>query len=149
MQKSKKGASMQKPVSFKELRIGQKGEITKKITEQDVEQFAALSLDNNPIHMDESFAAKTQFKQRIVHGMLVSSLISAVVGTKMPGPGSAWMDQSLRFLQPVHIGDTIKAVSELLAKIEDRQHVIVRTTCYNQKGEIVVEGVGLHKILTP
>ncbi len=75
---------MQKPVSFKLLRIGQKGEITKKITEQDVEQFAGLSLDTNPIHLDDAFAAKTQFKQRIVHGMLVASLISAVVGTKMP-----------------------------------------------------------------
>ncbi|GAG37632.1 unnamed protein product, partial [marine sediment metagenome] len=86
---------MENAISFKSLKVGQKGEVKKTISEEDVKLFADLSLDTNPLHMDEGFASKTRFKGRIVHGMLVSSLISAAVGTKMPGPGSVWMDQSL------------------------------------------------------
>lgn len=140
---------METMVSFSKLKVGQKGEVTKKIEEKDVQEFSVLSLDNNPIHVNEEFASKTKLGGRIVHGMLVASLISAAVGTKMPGPGSVWIDQSLRFLRPVRIGDTVKAVSELVEKIDERQHVIVRTTCYNQKGEVVIEGSGIHKILSP
>jgi len=136
-------------VSFKSLKIGQKGEVSKTISEKDIEEFSRLSLDTNPIHLDEEFAENTIFKGRIVHGMLTASLISAAVGTKMPGPGSIWMEQTMRFLKPVRIGDTIKAVSEIIGKKEEKRHVTVKTTCYNQKNEIVVEGVGLHKILKP
>ena len=79
--------------------------------------------------------------------VLVGSLSSTTVGTKMPGPGSVWLDQNLRFLLPVRIGDIITVTSEILVKIPDRRHVIVRTTCTNQNEEVVIEGVGLHKIL--
>ena len=136
-------------VSFAALKIGDKGEVKKTITEQDVKKFAEISLDTNPIHLEEEFASKTMFKGRIVHGMLTASLISAAVGTKMPGPGSIWMNQTVKWLKPVHIGDTITAVAELVEKIEEKKHVIVKTTCLNQNGEIVAEGDGKHKILNP
>ena len=136
-------------VKFSELKIGDKGEVTKTITEEDINKFVEISGDDNPIHVDIEFAKNTPFKERIVHGMLVSSLISAVVGTKMPGPGSIWLDQTLRFLRPVKINDEITATSEILIKIEERRQVIVRTTCTNQRGEVVIEGQGIHKIINP
>ncbi len=134
-------------VKFSELNVGDRGEVTKVILEEDVSKFIEICGDVNPIHVDDDFTKKTPLKTKIVHGILTSSLISAVVGTKVPGPGSVWLDQNLRFLLPVRINDRITAISEILAKIEEKQQVIVRTTCKNQRGEIVIEGVGLHKIL--
>ncbi len=136
-----------KAVKFSELEVGMKGTYTKQITQQDIDDFIKICQDVNPIHVDEEFSKNTPMKTKIVHGILVSSLISTVVGTKMPGPGSVWLDQNLRFLAPVRVNDTITATSEILTKIYDRQQVVVRTTCTNQNGEIVIEGVGLHKIL--
>ena len=136
-------------IKFSKLKIGDKGEITKIITEEDVKKFVEICGDVNPIHVDDEFTRNTPLKIKIVHGILVSSLISAVVGTKVPGPGSVWLDQSLKFLKPVRINDTITAISEIMVKIEERQHVIVRTTCKNQNNEIVIEGFGTHKILNP
>ena len=136
-----------KTVKFSELKVEMKGTFTKKIVQEDVDLFIKICNDINPIHTDENFAKKTPLKTKIVHGILTSSLISTVVGTKCPGPGSIWLDQNLRFLLPVKINDTITATSEILVKIPERQQVIVRTTCTKQKGEIVIEGVGLHKIL--
>ena len=136
-----------KPVKFSELEVGMKGSFTKKITQEDVDLFIKICNDTNPIHIDDNFVKDTPLKTKIVHGILTSSLISAVVGTKCPGPGSIWLDQNLRFLLPVRINDIITAASEILVKIPERQQVIVRTSCTNQKGEIVIEGVGLHKIL--
>ena len=134
-------------VKFSELEVGMKGTFTKKITQEDVDGFIRICNDINPIHVDEEFAKNAKFKNKIVHGILVSSLISTVVGTKMPGPGSVWLDQSLKFLLPVHVDDIITATSEILVKIPERQQVIVRTTCTNQNNEVVIEGAGLHKIL--
>ena len=136
-----------KAVKFSELKVGMKGIFTKKITQEDVDGFIKICNDVNPIHVNEEFAKNTNLKGKIVHGILVSSLISTVVGTKMPGPGSVWLDQNLKFLLPVRVNDVITATSEILVKILDRQQVIVRTTCTNQNNEFVIEGVGLHKIL--
>ena len=136
-----------KAVKFSELEVGMKGEYSKKITQDDLDKFISICNDVNPIHVDAEFAKNAKFKDKIAHGILVSSLISTVVGTKMPGPGSVWLDQSLKFLLPVHVNDTITAISEILVKINERQQVIVRTTCVNQNNEVVIEGVGLHKIL--
>ena len=135
------------PVKFSELKIGMKGSYTKQITQEDVDKFIEICNDSNPIHVNEEFAKNAKLGSKIVHGILVSSLISTVVGTKCPGPGSVWLDQSLKFLLPVKINDTITAISEILVKIPERQQVIVRTTCINQNNEVVIEGVGLHKIL--
>lgn len=136
-------------VKFNELNVGDKGQITKTITKEDVEKFIEICGDINPIHVDDEFCSKTKLKTKIVHGILVSSLISTLVGTKVPGPGSVWLDQTLKFLSPARINDTITATSEILVKIEDKQQVVVRTTCTNQRKEVVIEGVGLHKILNP
>ena len=136
-------------VRFYELNVGDKGELTKVITSEDVKKFIEICGDVNPIHVDEEFARKTPLKTKIVHGILTTSLISTVVGTKVPGPGSVWLDQNLKFLKPVRIGDKITAISEIIVKIDDRQQVIVRTTCKNQNNEVVIEGVGTHKILNP
>jgi len=134
-------------VRFYELNVGDKGELTKVITSEDVKKFIEICGDVNPIHVDEEFVSKTPLKTKIVHGILTTSLISTVVGTKVPGPGSVWLDQNLKFLKPVRIGDRITAISEIIVKIEDRQQVIVRTTCKNQNDDVVIEGVGTHKIL--
>ena len=136
-----------KAVKFSELEVGMKGSLTKTITQDDLDKFISICNDVNPIHVNEEFAKNAKFKNKIAHGILVSSLISTAVGTKMPGPGSVWLDQNLKFLLPVYVGDTITATSEILVKIKDRQQVVVRTTCTNQNNEVVIEGVGLHKIL--
>ena len=136
-----------KAVKFSEIEVGMKGSLTKTITQDDLDKFISICNDVNPIHVNEEFAKNAKFKNKIAHGILVSSLISTAVGTKMPGPGSVWLDQSLKFLLPVYVGDTITATSEILVKIKDRQQVVVRTTCTNQNNEVVIEGVGLHKIL--
>ena len=140
---------MVEAVKFSELKVGDIGEVTKTITEEDVRKFIEICDDVNPIHVDDEFTSKTPLKTKIVHGILTSSLISTSVGTKVPGPGSVWLDQSLKFLKPVRINDIITAISEIIVKIEDRRQVIVRTTCKNQNGEVVIEGVGTHKILNP
>ena len=134
-------------IKFSELKVGMKGIITKKITQEDLNKFISICNDVNPIHVDENFARSAKFKDKIAHGILVSSLISACVGTKIPGPGSVWLDQNLRFILPVYVNDTITCTSEILVKVMERQQVIVRTTCLNQNNEVVIEGVGLHKIL--
>ncbi len=134
-------------VKFSELEVGMKGSYTKKITQEDVDNFIKICNDVNPIHVNEEFSKNHNLPSKIVHGILVSSLISTVVGTKCPGPGSVWLDQNLKFLLPVKINDTITAISEILVKIPERQQVIVRTTCVNQNNEVVIEGSGLHKIL--
>ena len=126
-------------VKFSELKVGMKGDYTKKITQEDVDSFIKICNDINPIHVNEEFAKNAKLPGKIVHGILVSSLISTVVGTKCPGPGSVWLDQSLKFLLPVKINDTITATSEILVKIPERQQVIVRTTCVNQNNEVVIE----------
>lgn len=136
-----------KTIKFSELQVGTKGSYTKQITREDVQKFIDICGDVNPIHVDDEFARGTPLKTKVVHGILVSGLISNVVGTKCPGPGSVWLDQTLKFLQPVIIGDTITETCEILVKIPARQQVVVRTTCVNQSGEVVIEGVGLHKIL--
>ncbi len=136
-----------KAVKFSELNVGMKGSITKIITQEDLDKFISICDDVNPIHVNEEFAKNAKFKNKIAHGILVSSLISSCVGTKMPGPGSVWLDQNLRFILPVYVGDTITCISEIIVKVNERQQVIVRTTCTNQNNEVVIEGVGLHKIL--
>ena len=134
-------------IRFSELKVGMKGSFSKKITQEDVDKFISICNDINPIHVDDEFTKTTNLKTKIAHGIIVSSLISTVVGTKCPGPGSVWLDQNLRFIRPVRINDVITATSEILIKIEEKRQVIVRTTCTNHNNEVVIEGTGLHKIL--
>lgn len=124
-----------------ELNIGDTAEFEKTISESDVYLFAGITGDMNPAHINERAAAETMFKGRIAHGMLSAGLISAVLGMQLPGPGCIYLSQDLKFLAPVRIGDTIKAKVEITEIIEDKNRVILRTTCENQEGKLVLDGV--------
>ena len=123
------------------VKIGDKATFTKTVTDEDVVAFARVTGDEQPLHLDESFAAKTRFKHRIAHGMLSAGYISAVLGTKLaPQNVVVYLSQQMRFRLPVSIGDTITAEAEVTAVDEEKRIVTVRTDCLNQRGEAVVKG---------
>jgi 3-hydroxybutyryl-CoA dehydratase len=126
--------------TLQELRIGERAEFTKTISESDVYLYAGLTGDLNPAHIDEEYAKKTFFKTRIVHGMLLGGLISGVLGNKLPGPGTIYLSQHLEFLGPVRIGDTITASVEISEIMTAEKKVRVKTTCVNQEGKKVLDG---------
>lgn len=119
---------------------GQRASWTKTITEADVQAFAALTGDFNPLHVDAAFAGRSRFGERIAHGMLTAGLISAALGMRLPGPGGIYLSQTLRFLRPVRLGDTVTATVEVVKWQPARRLLTVRTTCANQRGEPVVDG---------
>lgn len=127
-------------INKNQIKIGSKANIVKQITEEDIENFSNISLDNNPVHLNEEYARNTIFNTRIAHGILVAGLISAVLGTKLPGEGSIYLGQTLEFLKPVYIGDTISAEVEIIDIIENKSIYILKTICKNQKNEIVIKG---------
>ena len=129
-------------VCFEDMSVGQTARTAKTITEADIILYAGVSTDTNPVHLDAEFAAATPFKQRIAHGMLSAGLISAVLGTKLPGPGTVYMSQSLRFRLPVHIGDTVTAVVEVTALDAAKKRATLKTTCL-VGGRVVIEGEAL------
>lgn len=122
------------------IEIGAAASRTKTFTDADVRGFAQVSGDENPIHLDDTYAAGTRFGQRIVHGMLTAGLISATIANDLPGEGSIYMSQSLQFKAPVFIGDTITAEVEVIKFREDRGIVTLKTTCTNQDGTVVLTG---------
>lgn len=103
-------------------------------------KFAEVSGDRNPIHLDEKFAQKTFFKGRVAHGMLSASFISTVLAQELPGPGSIYLKQEVIFKKPVRISDTITAKVEIVDKDDEKEHIILKTTCINQHNEMVVDG---------
>lgn len=126
-------------MKYEEIEIGHVGEVTKAFTEEDVIAFAGLSLDTNPVHLDDEYASGTLFKRRIVHGMLSASLISAALATKCPGPGSIYLGQELSFQKPVYFGDALTARVEVIEKLPKRV-VVLSTTVVNQNGDAVITG---------
>lgn len=133
--------------SFAELEVGQSAEFRKTITEADVVLYAGVTGDLNPAHIDQVAAEASQFGGRIAHGMLSAGLISAVLGMRLPGPGTIYLEQSLRFVRPVRIGDTVTARVEVLELIPAKRRVRLATTCSNQSGEVVLKGEAL--VLAP
>ena len=129
--------------TIEELSVGQSARFSKTITETDIYLYAGISGDFNPAHVNEEFAQGTFFKTRIAHGMLSAGLISAVIGTLLPGPGSIYMRQTLNFLAPVKVGDTVTAVAEVEEIIADKKRVRLKTTCVNQEGTTVIDGEAL------
>ena len=127
-------------MAFEDFKIGMKAHTSKTITETDVILFAGVSTDINPVHLDEEAAKKGIFGKRVAHGILVSGLISAVLGNKLPGPGSIYMGQELKFLAPVYIGDTITAEVEIIELIPEKSRIILNTICTNQDGKVVISG---------
>jgi 3-hydroxybutyryl-CoA dehydratase len=128
--------------TYDEISIGDTAEFSKTFSEADVYLYAGISGDYNPAHIDETYARNTYFKTRIAHGMLSAGLISAVIGTQLPGPGSIYLRQTLTFLAPVRMGDTITAHVEVVEKIDGKK-VCLKTTCINQDAVMVLEGEAL------
>lgn len=114
---------------FEDLEVGMSASLGKAFSEDDVAAFAALSLDDNPLHMSEAFAARARTRGRVVHGMVTASLVSALIGTRLPGPGCLWMAQETRFLEPVRIGDHVRAFAEVSALDNARQRARLETLC--------------------
>lgn len=126
--------------TMQELKVGQSDSFSKTITETDVYLFAGITGDLNPAHVDEEYAQNTRFGKRIAHGMLSAGLISNVLGTKLPGPGTIYLSQQVDFKAPVYFGDTVTAVVEVEELIPEKNRAILHTYCRNQEGVIVVEG---------
>lgn len=128
---------------YDELVIGQHAELARTVSLQDIEAFAAVTGDVNPVHLDEEVAARTRFGGRIAHGMLSAGFVSAVLGTQLPGPGVVYLSQSLRFVRPVRPGDVITARAEVLELLVTRRRVRLATVCRNQLAEVVLDGEAL------
>ncbi|SCG82789.1 dehydratase [Proteiniborus sp. DW1] len=126
-----------------EINLGDKAYFQKTITETDVYMYAGITGDLNPAHINEEYAKDTMFKGRIAHGMLTAGLVSAVLGMKLPGPGTIYLKQDLKFTAPVRIGDTIKAEVEVSEMIIEKNRIKLRTTCTNQNGDVVLDGEAL------
>jgi 3-hydroxybutyryl-CoA dehydratase len=127
--------------SIHELKIGDSAQISKTITEADIELFARATGDFNPVHLDQAYAEKTIFRGRIAHGLLSVGLLSSILGNILPGHGTIYLSQEVKFLAPVRIGDTITAGVEVIELISEKNRAKFRTTCMNQDGKLVVDGI--------
>ncbi|MDJ0763605.1 MAG: MaoC family dehydratase [Myxococcota bacterium] len=134
---------MTKDIRYDELCIGDRARFSKTITEHDVYSYAGITGDFNTVHINQEMAQKSPFKTRIAHGMLSAGLISTVLGTKLPGPGTIYLKQDLKFLKPVHFGDTLTAECEIVKKIDEKKRLELSTVVHNQQGEEVLSGIAL------
>ena len=125
---------------IKDFKVGDAATLAKAFTDADVRDFARVSLDANPIHLDEAYAAGTPFGRRVVHGILQAGLISAVLGTKLPGPGAIYREQSLTFKRPAFLGERLEARVEVVEIIERAGLLRMKTTIVNERGELLVTG---------
>ena len=132
---------------FEELRVGQAVDYARTVRDADVVAFAGITGDENPVHLDEAVAARSRFGGRIAHGMLSAGFISAAIGTRLPGPGSIYLGQTLKFTLPVRIGDTVTTRVEVLELVPEKRRVKLATRCTNQEGQTVIEGEAL--VLVP
>jgi len=124
---------------FDELSLGQQAEMSRVVGAADIEAFAEVSGDINPVHLDEAYAKTTTFGERIAHGMLGASYISAILGTRLPGPGCIYLSQALRFRRPVKIGDLVVARATITALDADKSRATLATVC-EVAGKSVIEG---------
>lgn len=122
------------------IAVGDRASMRRTITEADVVLFAAVTGDQNPMHTDELAARDSRFGRRIAHGMLAAGLISAVLGMRLPGPGTIYLKQSLAFRKPIYLNDTVTTTVEVLSIREDKPIATLSTVVTNQDGEVVVEG---------
>jgi acyl dehydratase len=122
------------------IQVGEKATLTRTITSEMVVAYADLIGDHNPVHLDETFAATTRFGRRIAHGMFVAGLISTVLASELPGPGSVYLGQTLQFKAPVYLGDTITVMVQMTKVREDKPIVTLATVCTNQDNKVVLEG---------
>ena len=122
---------------IEDLRLNQTEEIEKKITEKDINEFAKLSGDDNPVHTNSDFAKKTIFKQKVAHGFLSASLISTLIATKLPGPGSIYLSQNLKFLAPVFIDDLVRVKVTVEEIDHEKKKVKLQTECFKNEKKII------------
>lgn len=128
-------------MSIDDFHIGQHASFTKTFTEEDVQRFVAITGDVNPLHVNDAYAAQTQFGRRVLHGMLTASLFSTMVGMLLPGTGAIYRSQTLNFLRPVHAGDTVTAHFVVRAIDRAKHRLTIDAWIENEAGERVVEGV--------
>ncbi len=133
-------------MSIEDFYVGQSASLTKVFKSDEVEAFAEMSLDKNPIHLDEDYAEHSRFGRRIVHGFLVGSLISAVFGTQLPGEGAIYLHQEMDFRKPVYHNDEITAIVTVTNIRKDKSILYFDTRCENNKGEVVIEGKAVLKV---
>ena len=129
-----------KGITISEMKAGDSASFTKTVSEHDVYTYAGVSGDFNPAHVNEVEAQKGMFGKRIAHGMLSAGFISTVLGTQLPGPGTIYMGQELRFTKPVFFGDTITATVTVAELIPEKNRAILDTVCTNQNGDVVIKG---------
>lgn len=134
-------------VTFDEMHVGQSSTLVRTITHDDILAFAAVSGDTNPAHLDEEYANASMFRGVIAHGMLGGALISTVLGTQLPGPGTIYMGQNLRFMRPVRVGDTLSVTLTVTSKDEAKKRVELDCQVLNQRQEAVIAGSAL--VLAP
>lgn len=132
---------------YEDIYIGQKETLSHKVTQSDIEKFVDLSGDDNKLHVNKEFAAKTSFKKPVVHGMIGASFISTIIGTKIPGDGALWFSQTLEFLLPVRVGDEITVIAEVTKKIDRDRTIELNIEIQNQNRQIVTRGVSKVKVL--
>ena len=125
-----------------EIKVGQTTRTSKQITQTDLALYAAVTGDFNPVHFDPVYSAQTRFKEPIAHGMIAAGLVSGLIGMKLPGPGTVYLQQTLNFLAPVKVDDVITACVEVVTLLE-KNRVRLKTTCINHEGVIVLEGEAL------
>lgn len=130
---------MSEGMFFEDLEVGQRASFGKTVTEADIVLFAAVTGDTNPMHLNAEYAKGTIFRERIAHGMLAAGLITKVLGTQLPGPGTIYLSQSLKFRKPVRIGETVTATVEVMALHPEKHRATLRTVCC-VAGEPVLEG---------
>lgn len=133
-------------MNIEDFYIGQSASLTKVFKSEEVEAFAEMSLDKNPIHLDEDYAEHSRFGRKIVHGFLVGSLISAVFGTQLPGEGAIYLHQEMDFRKPVYHNDEITAIVTVTNIRKDKSILYFDTRCENGKGEVVIEGKAVLKV---
>lgn len=131
--------------TYDEIKIGDSASLTRTLTKQDIQLFAVVTGDMNPAHLDENYAKTDVFRQIVGHGMWTGSMFSALLGMYLPGPGTIYLSQTLKFLKPVRLGDTITASVKVTAKDDKHKHLTLQTLCANEQGEHVLEGEALVK----
>jgi len=124
-------------------KIGDSAKLSKTVQDEDIRAFAEVTGDKNPLHLNDEFASKTLFKRRIAHGFLTAGLISAVIGSRLPGNGTIYLSQTLNFLAPVYIGDEITAKVEVSEVLKEGKRLRLKTQVINQNGTVVVDGEAL------
>jgi 3-hydroxybutyryl-CoA dehydratase len=136
-----------KIAKYEDVKVGDSAEVAHTFTEQDIQTFGDLSGDFNPLHFDEEWAKQTMFGGRIAHGILTAALVSNVIGMKLPGTGTIYLSQKMRFRGPVRINDTITAKVEVIEKNDEKQRITLSTICTNQEGNVVLDGEALVTIM--